>query len=214
MAIAPPLDGPVGIHDEPIRVDLEVRAETGAGGAGAVGRIEGEEPGRDLGQRSAAVRARVVRGEDLLGAVRHRDDDDPARHARRRLDRVRQPLAVLLVAGRLGHQPIDHDFDRVLLLLVELGRVVQVHERPVDPGAQEALLDHLGHLLLVFALLARNVGGQDREACAGLKTEGSVHHFLDRLGLDRPAALGAVGLADRGVEEPQVVVDLGDRADG
>ena len=46
---------------------------------------------------------------------------------------------------------------------------------------------------------------------------GQLHHLVDdllgRLAPDRAAAVGAVRVADPGVQHPQVVVDLGDRAD-
>ena len=207
------LDRPARVEHEALRIGLQVRAEARAGRAGAVGRVEREEARRDLRERGPAVRARVVGREDLLRPVGHGQDDEPVGDARRRLDRVGQALAVLLVVGRLGHEAVHDDLDRVLLLLVELGRIVEIHHLPVHAGAEEPLLDHLGHLLLVLALLAGDVGGEHDELAPEREPQSPVHHLLDGLRLDRPAALGAVGLADRGVEEPQVVVDLGDRAD-
>ena len=95
------------------------------------------------------------------------------------------------------------------------GGVVEVDHLAVDARAQEPLLDHLGHLLLVLALLAGDVGREDDElAFPAGRREGPVDHLLDRLGLDRPAAFRAVWLADRRVEQAQVVVDLRDGADG
>ena len=212
-------DRPVGDRflrrdDDAVRVGLQDRPEAGALLAGAVGRVEREEARGDLGQRGAAVGARVIGGEDLLGTVRDRDRDEAAGDSGGGLDRVGQALLVFLVGRGLGNEAVDDELDRVLLLLVQLGRVLQVMELPVDPGAQEALLEHLRHLLPVLPLLARNVGGEHGEAAPLGEAQGLVHHLLDRLRLDRPAAAGAVGLADRGVEEAQVVVDLRDRADG
>ncbi len=199
---------------ETLRVRLEVRAQARAGGARAVGGVEREQARRDFRERRAAVRTGVVRREDLLRPVGDGQDDQPPRDARRRLDRVREALAVLLVLAGLGDEAVDDDLDRVLLLFVELRRIVEVDELPVDAGAQEALLDHLGHLLLVFALLPGHVGGEHHELRAGRQPQRPVDHLLDGLGLDGPAAFRAVGLPDRGVEQPEIVVDLGHRADG
>ena len=85
---------------------------------------------------------------------------------------------------------------------------------PSTRARRKPFLDHLGHLLLVLALLARHVGGEDHELAAEREAQGPVDHLLDGLRLDRPAALRTVGLAHRRVEKAQVVVDLGDRADG
>ncbi len=209
----PAFDGAVRVDDQPLGVHLQVGAQARALGAGAVGRVEREEPRRDLGQRRPAVGAGIVGREDFLGTVGHRHDDDAAGYPGRGLDRVGQALAVLLILRRFGHEAIHDDLDGVLLLFVQLGRVVQVHESAVHPGPQEPLLDHLGHLLAVLALLARHVRRQDRESAADRQAQRPVHHLLDGLGLDRPAALRAVRFADRGVEQPQVVVDLRHRAD-
>ena len=67
---------------------------------------------------------------------------------------------------------------------------------------------------LYSPFLPGHVGGEDRKRLPSRQAQGPVHHLLDRLRLDRPAAVRAVGLADRGVEQAQVVVDLGHRADG
>ena len=58
----PGREGAVGVQDDLLRVDLLDHAEAGALRAGALGRVEREEPRRDLGEGEAAVRA-GVRGE-------------------------------------------------------------------------------------------------------------------------------------------------------
>ena len=67
------VDGQVGVGDDQLGVDLVAGAEAVAVGAGAVGRVEGEVPGRQLVERRAVVGAGQVlaEGEDRrgLGAV-------------------------------------------------------------------------------------------------------------------------------------------------
>src|SRR6202162_3528660 len=79
-------DGLLRRNDEALRVRLQDRAEARALGTRPVRRVERKEARSDLGQRGPAVGARVVGGEDLLGAVRHRDRDEASRDARRGLD--------------------------------------------------------------------------------------------------------------------------------
>ena len=200
--------------DDAVRVGLEDRSETRALGTGAVGRVEGEEPGRDLRQGRAAIGARVVGGQDLLRAVRDREDHEAPGDPRGRLDRVGQPLAVVLVFRPAWRRAGPRRARSCASSAVQLRRVVEVHELPVDARAEEALLEHLRHLLLVLALLARHVGSQDEEAAPHREPQGAVHHLLDRLGLDRAAARGTVRLPHGGIEQAQVVVDLGHGADG
>ena len=133
----------------------------------------------------------------------------PFRHARCRLQRIGEALGYSL----LHYQAIDYLIDVVLLLLVESGRFSQLDHLAVDDGASETLLHHLQHLLAVFALLAADVWRQDGELRGGRQGEQPIDHLLNRLRPDLLPAVRAVRDADRCVEQPQVVVDLGDRAD-
>ena len=124
---------PVRVRDEPVGVGAKNRPETRAVGAGAVRRIERKEPRRDLRKRRAAIRARVIGRKQLFGPVRtKRRRARPKRGRRSRSNRRaasdnRGPRAP-------GHEPIDDDFDRVLLLLVELRRRIEVDHCAVDAG--------------------------------------------------------------------------------
>ncbi len=204
------LDRSRRIGDDLVLVDAHERAEPRARGARAVGTVEGEEPRRDLGQARAALRARVALRQRLLGEALRRDHHQAAAHLERGLDRVGEPALDL----GLDHQPIDHDVDRVLLLLVELGRLAaQLDRLAVDAGTHEALPGDLLELLAVFALLAAHVGGVDHQPRAGGERQDAIDHLLHGLGANLVAAARAVRHADRRVEQPQVIVDLGDRSD-
>ena len=63
----------------------------------------------------------------------------------------------------------------------------------------------------VLALLASHVRREQQQPGALRHRRHPVDHLLHGLRPDRLAALGAVGHADRGVEQPQVVLDLGHR---
>ena len=91
---------------------------------------------------------------------------------------------------------------------------VSAHDLAIDAGADEAALEHVGEEVLVLALLAADDRGEDEEARPLRQGQDAADDLLARLGRDRPAALRAVALADAGVEHAQVVVNLGDGADG
>ena len=95
--------------------------------------------------------------------------------------------------------------------LMVLGQVVQL---AVDVDAHEALLLERLELLFVLALAVAHHRRQHGEARAFGQLEHAVDHLLHRLRGDALAAVVAVDDADARVEQAQVVVDLGDRADG
>ncbi len=114
----------------------------------------------------------------------------------------------------LGRQPVDDHLDRVLLLLVELGRVGELMGLAVDPGPAEALGLQLPEQLDVLTLAAADHRRQHLEPGALVVGHDPVDDLLRGLALDRGAADRAVRTAGAGVEQAKVVVDLGDRADG
>ena len=121
-------------------------------------------------------------------------------------------LAELFDAG-LEHDAIDDGFDGVVLALLELDGIGEVADLAVDAGA-EALLVELVEQVFEFALAAAHDGRVDGDALAGGEGEDALDDLLGGLAGDGAAALRAVGHADRGVEQAEVVVDLGDGADG
>ncbi len=204
-------DRQLGVDHHLGSVDPHQGAEPRAVRAGAVRAVEGEEPGRDLGQAEAADRAGVVLRQHLFGLAFDRQYHQAAGHPQGGLERAGDPL----LEPFLDHQAVDDQVDVVFLLLVErrqlAGKVVGL---AVDPRPHEAFARHLLELLLVFALLAAHVGRQDLQLGLGRQSQHPVDHLLHRLRADRGAVVRAMGHADRGVEQAQVVVDLGDRADG
>ena len=83
----------------------------------------------------------------------------------------------------------------------------------VDAGA-EALLVEGFELFAELALAASDDGGHDGDALARGEGGDALYDLLCGLAGDGAGAVGAVGLADGGVEEAEVVVDFGDGADG
>ena len=203
------------VGDDLLLVDLQQHAEARAARAGTVRGVEGEKARRDLADGNAAVGAGETLRQELFAASRVRrvivkNLHQALRDARGCLERVGQTLLDAI----LDDKPVDDDIDGVLLLLVEHRRIGQLDHRAVDDGAREAFLHHLQHLLAVFAFLAADVRSEDGELRAGLQRHEAIDHLLNGLRPDLLAAARAVRHADGGVEQSQVVVNLGDGADG
>ena len=87
-------------------------------------------------------------------------------------------------------------------------------ELAVDLDALVALLEVLGELLAVLALAAAHHRRQHVDARALGQRQHAVDHLRDGLALDRQPGRGRIGHADARPEQPHVVVDFGDGADG
>ena len=197
-------------HDE-IGLEEELGAEPVASRAGAVGIVEGEQPGLDLLDGEAGNGAGEFRREDdpLAGTVGELDGGDAVGELQRRLEAVGKPRR------EIGphHDAVHDHVDVVLDLLVERRHLRDLVETPVDLDALEALLLQLGEVLAVFALPPPRDRGEQIEPRAFREREHPVHHLAHGLALDREPGFRRVGDADPGEEEAHIVVDLGDGAD-
>ena len=219
--MAPCGEAEVVVGDDEVGVDLELGADAGALGAGAERAVERERARLDLVHlQRVVVGAGHLLGEAALAVgvalleVDELDDEHAAGQAERGLDRVGEPPLGRRVVGPLGDEPVDDDVDGVLDLLLELGRVGEGDHLAVDPGAGEALGLQLGEQVDVLALAGAHHRGEHLEAGALGQLEQPVDDLLRALPGDRLAAHRAVRAAGAGEEQAQVVVDLGDGADG
>ncbi len=119
-----------------------------------------------------------------------------------------ESVEALALSG-VGLEPVHHDLDRVLALLVEGGGRFEFHPRAVDARAQESLALELGQLGAVLPLPPPHDGSEDLRALAGGGGEQAVGHLLHGLPADGTVALRAELAADAREEQPEVVVDLG-----
>ena len=146
-------------------------------------------------------------GARRVGELHHRQ---AVGELQRRLERIREPRRDV----GPHHQAVDHHVDVVLELLVERRRVGDLVELAVDLDALVALLHELGELLAVLALAAAHHRRQQIEPRALGQRQHAVDHLRDGLALDRQAGRRRIGHADARPQQPHVVVDLGDGADG
>ena len=197
-------------HDQR-RVGLQLNAQPCTGGAGAEGTVEGEQAGRQLLDGDAAVLAGVVLGKgDVLLLLQQVHRHQSAGQIGRRLHGVRQAL------GDIGadNEPVHHDVDMVLQVLLQRDILRQLVEVPVHAGADVAaaagVLQHLG----VFTLAAPHHRRHHLDAGTLRQGHDLVDDLVHRLLADLPAALGAVGHAHPRPQQAEVVVDLRHRAHG
>ena len=143
-------------------------------------------------------------------AVDELQHHDAVGQVQRRLDRIGQPL----LGGGLDREPVDDHLDVVLLLLLQLRRFGQRIHHAVDPHAAVALRVQLVEQVDELALAGAHHRCEHLEAQALVHGEHLVDDLLRRLAGDALAAHRAVRGACPRVEQTQVVVDLGDGADG
>ena len=203
-------------HDE-FLVHLFADAEPVALRACTVRRVERKGPRFEVvdGDR-VAVGAGHPLGEApfAVGVVLLQVDEVEHHHtvgqAQCGLDRVGESLF-----GRgLDGQPVHHDLDVVLLLLLELWRIGERVHHAIDPGTRKALCLKGSEQVDEFTLAGADHRRQHLETDALFHLEHLVDDLLRGLLLDGRTALGAMGLARTCVEQTEVVVDLGDGADG
>ncbi len=224
---APWTDGPIAKaqvcvgHDE-VWIQLHLGAQTLTRGASSMGSVKGEGARLDLAQGDPALGTGEVLGEEeIMGtpllvraSVCYGDDHHTVTQIKRRLYGVSQAAAVQSVIACLHYQAIHHGFDGVHLVAVEFDVLIHIAHFAVDAHADETRFAHIFEDALVVALAVLDQRSQDHDPAALGQTHDVVHDPVGGLLGDDPSALGAVRDADAGIEQPQVVVDLGDSADG
>ena len=111
----------------------------------------------------------------------------------------------------LEHQPVHHHLDAVLGLLVQCDRLLQPTDPAVDARPREPPLLRVLEQLPVLALPLLDQGSEQHQLGAPRHPENLVDDLLRRLPPHQAAAFPAVLHPDRGIQDAQVVVDLGHR---
>ena len=226
----------IGHHE--FRVDLQLEAEAGALRACAVRVVEAEGARLNLAEADGAVRAGELLGEDDLRVAARLGLAPPSTSCRRRFRGrgvVRRSVGqdgdghhafgephgcfqrlvdAALLQVLVDDEAVHDDLDGMPVVLVEGDGLGKVADCAVNLDADKALLARVLKDVLVLALAVADDGRHQHDAAVPRQVEDGVGDLLDGLLHDRSAALGAVGLADAGEEEPEVVVHLGDGADG
>ena len=211
-------DARLGVGDHELRVDLEVRAETVAVTARAVGRVEREVAGREflIGEPTDRTAEVLGEGEDLvvesriITATHDLHLGDTLGDAQGRLERIGETAfdAVLL------HEAIDDDLDGVLFVTGEFDLVGELVQFAVDDRASESLAGEIGEQRVVGALSSPDHRRQHLEPSSIGQLEHPIDDLLGGLTGDHRPVVGTVRHPDARIQQAQVVVDLGDGPDG
>ncbi len=134
-------------------------------------------------------------------------EDHAVAPAQRGLDRIAEPDADFVV----NHEPVHDGLEVVEFLLVELDAVRLVAEfdkLAVHAGADEAFAGEAFQDVAELAFLAADERGQEHHARPGREGEDFIHDIAGGLRDDGHAGIGAMGFADVGVEEAEVIVNF------
>ncbi|KAF5043981.1 hypothetical protein DSECCO2_496600 [anaerobic digester metagenome] len=200
-------DGLALVRDDQVRIELHLDPEPVALLAGAEGAVEGEHPGLKFLERNSAYRAGHERRAGLFPAILADGDDEPFGLCKGVLDRLNEPRPLV------DAQSVDDHIDVVLAVALEGDLLARPSDLAVDPDPGVAFPVEVLEDLLVGTLLLPDDRGEDGDR-PGHRRGDVVGYLLRRLGLDGDMVFRAERRPYPGEEEPEVVVDLGDRADG
>ncbi|OPY84786.1 MAG: hypothetical protein A4E72_02096 [Syntrophus sp. PtaU1.Bin208] len=203
-------DGQSRIGDHEVFVKIHPRSQTAAVRAGAVGAVEGKEPGRQFGEADAADRTGILFAEEDFLAIDEIDADQPVGQGGGRFQGIPEALPDTFPEN----QAVDHHVDIVPPVLVQPDLFLKFPDLSVHPDPDVALPLQLFEFLLEFPFFPANDRRQDDQPGFFRKIQDRLHHGIDLLGADFPAADGTVGNADPGEEEAQVIVYLRNGAHG
>ena len=116
------------IADDPRWINVVLHSKSIAGLARAVDAIEGERPWFDRRDAEAAIHASHLFRVQTFFAIHNRDQHD----AFCQLERLFDGCFETFFNVRFDQQSIHHDLDRVVLLLIEFDRFIEVVKDSVD----------------------------------------------------------------------------------
>ena len=191
-------------HDH-FRVNLQIDAQTGAGRASPIRRVERKHARRDFRQTDPAIDAGEIFAERQFLRAVHIDVDQAFTQFQRRFQRFSQTAGCVF----LYDDPVDHDFQRMLPVLIEFDLFAQLTQFAIDAHPHVAILADFIEQFGVFAFLAANHRRQQRQFRPFALVHQRIHHLLHRLLGNRLAALGAVRSTGPGIEQSQIIIDFG-----
>ncbi len=194
---------------------LPRNSESRAGGACPRGVVEGKHPRLEIPEGDAVLLAGVCLGELKLGLLlpvaREGDDQEVSVGGRKgRLDRIRQSGPDAFA----HHQPVDHHVYVMPFVLVKPDLLSEVVYAPVDPHPGISRSLGVREDLFVHSLLAAHDRREDHEARPLWERHDLFDYLIDRLPSDLLPADRAVRYPYAGIQKSEIVVYLGDGADG
>src|SRR5690242_11592224 len=104
----------------------------------------------------------------------------------------------------LYQKPVHHNFDSVVLTLVERDTIFESDKFAVDAGPGESVLGELFEFLLEFTFAAADDGSEHHDAIFRFQCHHALHDLCRSLSRNPASALRTVGHTDRGVKQPKV----------
>ncbi len=201
----------VGAADDSLRVEELNDAEAVALRAGAHRAVEGKEPWLEFLDRVRTDGTGESGRKIVLALAVHFAGDGAAIGAAQRgFEGFGEALADVF-----AHlQPVDDDIDRMLLRAGEPGEGIDLVNLSVHAQPDESLRAQFGEQLALLALAVGDHRREDHQPAAFRQRKDVVYHLRDGLCCERQPMFGAVRSAGAGEKQAQVVVNLGDRADG
>ena len=204
--------------DDQVGIDLEPRAQAVARLAGTVRRVEREVAGRQPVEADAARQAGQVLGEDRASPARRRRRRAGPSRSRRCPSARRNAVSTESASRRrmpsLATSRSTITSTDVLLVACQLGRRREVDDLAVDTRpARSPASDRSASSFSYSPLRPRTTGARTwKRVTPFVELLDLVDDLLGGLRLDRLPAVRTVRTADAGEQQPQIVVDLGDRA--
>lgn len=124
-----------------------------------------------------------------------------------RFDGISQPPLDLVA----DYQPVDHHFNGVLFVFLQLNLFRKIINIAVHPDPHIAGLARRVEFLNMLALAPAYHRSKQLNPRPGLQCHDLIHNLIHRLLPDLPPADRAVRDADAGIQQPEIVVDLGHR---
>ena len=116
---------------------------------------------------------------------------------------------------RLDHDTVHNDLDGMLIGFFQLDLVLfQQLDLAVHPHTRKSFAANTVENLFVGTLTPAHHRRQHQKLRPLFKRHDRVYHLVDGLAADQPAADRTMRLADSGVEQAQIVVNLRHRTDG
>src|SRR5437879_10868691 len=171
------------IIDDPGRIEIVLRAETIAGGASAVRRIEAEGARLQLRNGDAAIGTGELFRKSMLLTTYDSHGYQPAGQFERGGDGLLEARG----DARLDEQAVDDHFDGVVLALVDDREIVEREQLTVDAHENVAVLREFFEFLAKSALRAAHEGRMGHDAdirIAYVTGQDGLHELLSGLAGD------------------------------
>ena len=207
-----------------IGVDFLAESQSLTGRAGAAGGIEAKEARFGLRHAAMAMRTGQVFAEQMIDgmpAVGHILRNHTAiAQFKRGFNRIGQArfkgagIIGLHIFSAANDEAVDDDFNIMDDITIQFDVFIQVADSPVHPHPRKALLADVLQDFDMIAFFAMNNGRQDLNAAVGRHILHLVDNLLGALGRYPFAANRAVRHTHAGIQQTQIIINLGDGADG